>query len=288
VIGTLNMFFRHPHAVEKEQIDRLTAFANQASIAIQNASLYKELETSLAQEHALRTRLIQSEKFAAMGRLLASVAHELNNPLQTIKNCLFLTRQDSEPDSPVQEYLDMAFSETARLSKLVGQLRELYRPRAENITKPYVFAEIVEEVHNLLKPHLAQQKVTWVQKAGFEDAKIRCNLDQIKQVLINISMNGIEAMQPNGGTLEVGLSLSGETDMVAVYFHDSGPGIAPEVLKNLFEPFVTTKSSGLGLGLSICYELIQRHHGQITVDTQLDQGTTFTVWLPLLQENQNS
>lgn len=286
VIGTLNMLFDHPRVVEQEQIDRLTTFAYQASIAIHNARLYKELENSLAQEHALRTRLIQSEKFAAMGRLLGSVAHELNNPLQTIKNCLFLSREDTPTDSPVQEYLDMAFSETARLSKLVGQLRELYRPRTENSTKAYTYFEIVEEVHNLLKAHLAQQKVTWLRIPGCEEARVKCNLDQIKQVLINIGMNGIEAMQPNGGTLEVGLTVADETHMVGVYFRDSGPGIAPEILQNLFEPFVTTKSSGLGLGLSICYELIQRHNGQITVDTQINQGTTFTIWLPLLQETQ--
>ncbi len=219
-----------------------------------------------------------------MGRLLASVAHELNNPLQTIKNCLFLTRQDTSPDSPVQEYLDMAFSETARLSKLVAQLRELYRPKADNVVRPNTLYHLVDEVHSLLNPHLIHEKVGWEQEPGCENVMVKCNGDQIKQVLINICMNGIEAMQPNGGLLTVGLFVSDETNMVGVNIRDTGPGIPPEVMQNLFEPFTTTKSNGLGLGLSICYELIQRHHGQITVDTQLNQGTTFTIWLPLFKE----
>lgn len=283
VLGSLNMFYSQAEKAEKERIEHLTAFANQASIAIQNANLYKELENALAQEHALRTRLIQTEKFAAMGRLLASVAHELNNPLQTIKNCLFLTRQDTPPDSPIQEYLDMAFSETARLSKLVAQLRELYRPRVDNVVKPNGLYQLVDEVHSLLNPHLIHEKVGWMQEPGCEDVLVKCNVDQIKQVLINICMNGIEAMQHNGGTLTVGLRVSQETNMVGVDIRDTGSGIPPEVMRTLFEPFTTTKSSGLGLGLSICYELIQRHRGQITVDTQFNQGTTFTIWLPLLQ-----
>jgi signal transduction histidine kinase len=280
-IGSLNLFYEQPQVFELEQIDRLTAFANQASIAIQNARLFRALETSLAQEHDLLARLIQSEKLAAMGRMIASVTHELNNPLQTIKNCLFLSRQDIPTDSPVQEYLEMAISETLRINDLVNQLREIYRPKPENSTEPYSLLKIINEVHGLLKPHLDNMNVSWQQRAEPNEVWVHCNADQIKQVFINIGMNGIEAMQPGGGTLEVSWSLKDEPRQVGVAFHDTGPGIPSEILNNLFEPFVTTKPSGLGLGLSICYELVQHHHGQITVDTQLDHGTTITVWLPV-------
>ncbi len=282
VIGSLNMLYSQPRDVGEEQIERLSAFASQASIAIQNANLYRELESALAQEHALRTRLIETEKFSAMGRLLGSVAHELNNPLQTIKNCLFLTRQDTLPNSTVNEYVDMAFSETVRLAKLVAQLREVYLPNHENTTQPYVLSKLVDEVHSLLNPHLIHQKVVWEQQPGYDGVMVEVDPDQIKQALINISMNEIDAMQPKGGTLTVELLVSQETNMVGVAIRDTGPGIPPEVVQTLFEPFSTTRSPNPGLGLSICSDLIQNHNGKITVDTRPNQGTTFTIWLPQL------
>ncbi|MBP1694781.1 MAG: putative two-component hybrid sensor and regulator, partial [Chloroflexi bacterium] len=128
----LNLLHDRPDFFNQESVDHISAFANQAALAIQNAHLYQDVENALAKEQAARQQLVQTEKFAAMGRMLGSVAHELNNPLQTIQNCLYLTRLDTPADSPIQEYLDMAFSETNRLSSLVAQLRELYRPRIAN------------------------------------------------------------------------------------------------------------------------------------------------------------
>ena len=98
----------------------------------------------------MRTQLVQSEKFAAMGRMLASVAHELNNPLQTIQNCLYLTQQDTPAGSPIQEYLEMAFSEIGRLSRMVAQLRELYRPRSAMVVRANNLCQILDEAHALL------------------------------------------------------------------------------------------------------------------------------------------
>jgi signal transduction histidine kinase len=95
-------------------------------------------------------------------------------------------------------------------------------------------------------------------------------------------MNAIEAMQPIGGTLSVNMIYSAEKDQVGVVISDSGPGIKPEILPHLFEPFTTTKEFGLGLGLSICYGIIQKHSGQITVESQPGQGTNFTIWLPIV------
>jgi signal transduction histidine kinase len=95
-------------------------------------------------------------------------------------------------------------------------------------------------------------------------------------------MNAIEAMQPDGGTLSVNMIYSTDTTQVGVAIKDTGPGISPEVLSHIFEPFITTKEYGLGLGLSICYGIIQKHGGQITVDSQAGHGTSFTIWLPVI------
>jgi signal transduction histidine kinase len=118
-----------------------------------------------------------------------------------------------------------------------------------------------------------------------EDYTINCIADQVKQVFINISMNAVEAMQPGGGTLSIRVVQPGEDGLVGITLQDTGPGIPPDVQARLFEPFFTTKPSGLGLGLSITYELVQRHHGRITVESQANQGAAFTVWLPVIQQN---
>ena len=284
LIGFLNLISDQVGFYDQEAADRLSAFASQAAMAIQNAQLYRKLENVLVQEQTVRDQLVQTEKFTAMGRMLASVAHELNNPLQTIQNCMYLIGQDTAPDSPIQEYLDMAFSETERLSNLVSQLRGLYRPQSAKEFKPHHLSQIVDEVHSLLAPHLQNQHIGWQQSPGYENLIVNCIDDQIKQVFINVCMNAIEAMQPGGGTLFVELALSPkDASQAGVIFRDTGPGIPEEILKNIFEPFTTTKASGLGLGLSISYELVQRNNGRITADSQVNQGTTITVWLPRVE-----
>jgi len=284
LIGFLNLISDQVGFYDQEAADRLSAFASQAAMAIQNAQLYRKLENVLVQEQTVRDQLVQTEKFTAMGRMLASVAHELNNPLQTIQNCMYLIGQDTAPDSPIQEYLDMAFSETERLSNLVSQLRGLYRPQSAKEFKPHHLSQIVDEVHSLLAPHLQNQHIGWQQSPGHENLIVNCIDDQIKQVFINVCMNAIEAMQPGGGTLFVELALSPkDASQAGVIFRDTGPGIPEEILKNIFEPFTTTKASGLGLGLSISYELVQRNNGRITADSQVNQGTTITVWLPRVE-----
>jgi signal transduction histidine kinase len=106
--------------------------------------------------------------------------------------------------------------------------------------------------------------------------------DQLIEVFLNICTNAIEAMQPGGGELSVDMVLSGRKDQVGVVIGDSGPGVDKEILPHLFEPFVTSKEYGLGLGLSICYEIIKKHGGHITVESQTGRGTSFTIWLPVV------
>lgn len=240
-----------------------------------------ELEKTLQDEQAMRAQLIQAEKHSAISRMVASVAHELNNPIQTIENCLFLIQQDLPAEFRSAQFLDMALSETKRVAKLVGQLREIYRPTQIGMMSPQDITKLLEEVHSLLSPHLQHEKVTWNQAGGSENLIVNAIADQIKQVFINISMNAIEAMQPTGGFLDVSICMA--NDKAGVSFRDSGPGIQPDQINKLFEPFFTTKENGTGLGLSICYDIIQRHGGEIKVESMPGQGAKFIVWLPLLE-----
>ena len=237
--------------------------------------------TDITEKKNYENQLIQAEKHAAIGRMVGSVTHEINNPLQTIKNCLYLIRQDIREDSPDTEPLQMALSETQRLSNIVGQLRQLYRPQASPAMATHDLLEIVEEIHRLITPQLKNSRVTWQPSPGLKAYMVSCVRDQIIEVLLNISMNAIEAMQPSGGILAVDMVQSTDQAQVGVVLRDNGPGIKPDVLARIFEPFMTTKEYGMGLGLPICYDIIQKHGGQIIVDSQLGEGASFTVWLPI-------
>lgn len=282
LVGFLNVLSDRPGFFSEETVVRLSAFAAHAVAAIQNARLYKELQSALEQEQAVRARLVQAEKLAGMGRMVASVAHELNNPLQTIKNCLYLIQQELQPEDALHDYLEMAFSETQRLSQLVTQLRELHRPHNLLPMQPIALLDILAEVRLLLEPQLKGAGVGWQQPARPRNSLVCGVPDQLKQVFLNISTNAIEAMQPGGGTLAIRLVWNAAAGEVGVIFQDSGPGISKENQAKIFEPFITTKPVGLGLGLPICNEIIERHSGRISVDSQPGRGTAFTVWLPVV------
>jgi signal transduction histidine kinase len=141
---------------------------------------------------------------------------------------------------------------------------------------------IIEEVHSLILPHLNNSQVVWQLLPGLEPCSINCVKGQIIEVFLNLTLNAIEAMQMSGGILSVNMVQSNDKAKVGVIISDNGPGIKPEILPHMFEPFTTTKENGLGLGLSICYGIIQKHGGQIMVDSQPGQGTSFTIWLPRL------
>ena len=233
----------------------------------------------------MRRQLVQAEKHSAMSRMVASVAHELNNPIQTIQNCLFLIQQDLQSNPAEQNFIQMALSESKRMSNLVTQLREIYRPTKVEPMTLLDIVTILEEVRALLSPHLQHENVVWQSPKISDAITIGGIADQIKQVFINICLNAIEAMQPEGGTMYVQVCKDDSKNRVGISIKDTGPGINPENLSQVFEPFFTTKDYGTGLGLSICYDIIERHGGEINVTSEIGKGSEFTIWLPLLAEN---
>lgn len=156
--------------------------------------------TDITENKHFEIQLIQAEKHAAIGRMVGSVTHEINNPLQTIKNCLYLIQQEIDNTSSIQDPLDMAFSETRRLTHIVDQLRQLHRPQTTLSMYPHNLLDIIEEVRSLISHHLYHTKVSWQPLTGLQNCTITCFRDQMIEVFLNISMNAIEAMQSTGGT----------------------------------------------------------------------------------------
>ena len=293
IVGALNVLAQDkPRQFSQDDLAMLQALADQAALAITNARLYRDLENALSKEQAMRRQLIESEKHNALSRMVASVAHEINNPLQTIKNCLYLTEQEVQ-EGPALEYLDMATAETRRISNLVSQLRDIYRPGKIESPRRLPLGKLLDEVYALLIPHLQYNQVIWSIKGSTGNLAITAVSDQIKQVFLNIALNAIEAMQPAGGTIEVTVASQKDQNredpaagsmkpgQVAISFKDSGPGISEENLNRIFEPFFTTKETGTGLGLPICYDIVKRVNGEITVESQPGHGAKFTIYLPL-------
>jgi signal transduction histidine kinase len=262
----------------------LQSIADQASLAVVNARLYRDLEKALQDEKAIHSQLVQAEKHTALSRMVASVAHELNNPVQTIQNCLYLTRKDLSSDSPIQEYLDMALSETQRVARLVAQLRAIYRQNRREAMESLNLVQLLEDCRILLKPHLQHENVSLQYECNEQHISILGIPDQIKQVILNLSLNAIEAMQPGGGLLSILVSPQTAEGWVEIAFIDTGPGIPEENLSRLFDPFFTTKESGLGLGLAICDDIVRGHGGQIQVESHTGVGARIMVRLPLFSK----
>jgi len=254
----------------------------------QLVELNRALEAAIEHEQAIHDQLVQAEKFAAMGRMLASVTHEINNPLQTISNCLYLISSDIPTDSPAQQFLTMATSETGRISKLVAELKEVYRPRQEDKFAPLRLNVLLDDIYNLIKPQVTGLRVLWESEIGSDksaDVWVSGTEDQLKQVFINLCMNAIEAMQPLGGDLKLTVVKNDDKE-IGVLISDTGPGVDPANFDKIFDPFFSTKKEGLGLGLSICYDIVQRHHGHLELKSKLGEGSTFEVWLPQFHEGQ--
>jgi PAS domain S-box-containing protein len=280
-IGFLNTSHNEPNFFDERHLVMLESLAHHASVAIQNARLLDEVKKALEKEQGMRNQLVHADKLATLGKMVSVIAHEINNPIQTVKNTFYLLEDQILPGSPAVEYLKMASTEANRISDLVAQLRGTYASGSKTIVRVNVFALLVE-VHELLAPQLKQKQVEWCQVDGIQPYMVLAVHNNLKQVFINLCLNAMEAMEADqGGKITVGLRASPNGQCVGVDFHNTGPLIPEEALSLIFDPFFTTKGGGTGLGLSISYDIIHQHQGEILVESTPGKGVTFSVWLPL-------
>jgi len=279
VLGVLDIQEKPPRQFSLRQMNLMMAVADQLAVALQKANLYEELQASLRQEKATRTQLIQSERLAAVGRLLASVSHELNNPLQAIQNALFLIKEDEKLSEQGQQDLAVILSETERMASLISRLRVTYRGTQVEDFKDICLNDVIEDVHALTSTYMRHKSITFNFQPEPELPNVPGLPDQIRQVILNLFMNATEAMR-SGGEFTVCTQYLAEQNQVLLTFSDTGPGISPEILPRIFEPFVTDKDTGTGLGLTIVHDIIHQHHGEIQAENNSKAGAVFKVWLP--------
>lgn len=290
----------------EQRVEKRTAQLKR--VALENSRLY---ETQREQFHRLQQsqeELIRIEKMAALGRLVASIAHEINNPLQSIQGFLDLSREALNSDdlhNKLHKYLNIADNEIGRISAIVRRMRDFYssanpsqssQPESldefyRSTTTDLQIINLNETLENVLlltnkkleHSHI-KVKTVWADTLP----QIKANPDHFKQVFLNLTLNAIDAMQKNGGTLCIStafhqaiLNNQQPQPVVQIEFADTGPGVPAELLPRLFDPLFTTKEHGSGFGLYTSREIVEAHQGRITATSVLGKGTTFTIVLPV-------
>ncbi len=261
----------------KEKIAQLDE-ANK-SLAERNA----EVEQTLAQLKHAQEELVKSERLAVTGKMTAQLSHEINNPIHNIHSLLesSLRKVDGQP----HELISLALEEVTRMAKLTKQMLDFYRGSLVEVERvPVDIQELLEHLIKENQQSFVERNIDCVLEMHMPLPCVSGSRDKLKQVFLNLILNARDAM-PDGGTLTLTAQL--RSDNITVQVRDTGTGIPPEILPKIFDAFFTTKKevSGVGLGLSVTYGIVQQHKGTISVASTVGKGTTFTIELPLTKEN---
>jgi two-component system, NtrC family, sensor kinase len=263
-------------AFRDSDLEIFAILARQAAVAMENARLHEELIAYIRRLEDSQRALIQAEKMATAGRLTATIAHEINNPLQSVQNCLHLAGRKEIDFISRQNYLSMAQCELDRLMNTVQRMLDYYRPGALD-RKPVDVNNLIKNVMKLLESQISSQAVKVMTSYAPSLPLVLVVADQIQQVLLNLILNSLEAM-PDGGDLY--LQTSGFDERLEIVIEDSGPGVPAERRTSIFEPFTSTKEGGTGLGLAVSYGIIAAHGGSLDLLTGKGKGACFQISLP--------
>ncbi|MDL2304042.1 histidine kinase [Bacteroides sp. OttesenSCG-928-D19] len=267
-------------AFSDDEVNLLSLLFNQAAFAIEHASLYE------AQTDRIK-KMYRTDRLATLGELAAGAAHEIRNPLTAIRSTIQYLSKDFKDDPVKSEMVSELISEVERINKIVQGLLSFARPSLINAAEVNI-EQLINQTLLLVQTTLIKQQVE-VQFEFFEEnTLVLGDAEQLKQVFLNLMLNAIEAMGANPPerqrtliiSIESGAHISTNTRMLLITFEDTGQGIEEKHLENVFNPFFTTKDEGTGLGLAISYGVINRHQGEIEMNSTVGKGTTLVVKLP--------
>ncbi len=277
-----------------DEIGSLTASFNEMTAALRKAkselaswveTLEQRVDERTQALQEAQAQLIQTEKMASLGKLAASIAHEINNPLSGILTyARLLTRKlRDRPEDPqfldgMLKHMTLVERETERCASIVRNLLDFARQRQPSLGNVDLNA-VIQEALSLLSNRMTIQGIQLEKKLG-DLAPVLADFGQLRQAIVNIALNACEAME-KGGILTVTSRLLADKALAEASFADTGGGIPPEHLGKIFDPFFTTKEKGTGLGLSVVYGIIDRHGGNVDIKSDLNKGTTVLLRLPL-------
>lgn len=264
----------------KQELELLSLLLGQAAFAIEHASLYE------IQRDRLK-RMYRTDRLAVLGELVAGAAHEIKNPLTSIRSTIQYLSSDFDPDTEKGQMMHELLNETERINKIVQGLLSFARPSELNTTEVNL-EQLINQTLLLINNTLKKQQVEVEFEYFTEETTIMGDAEQLKQVCLNIILNAVEAMKGNDEShprtlyisMEHGAMIDARSRYLLLSFEDTGKGIDEKNIENVFNPFFTTKEEGTGLGLAICYGIINRHKGELEVRSTPGKGTCFTIKLP--------
>jgi signal transduction histidine kinase len=276
VVGVIRVYFDKKRIFSDEELNFVVFIAEQSSCLIDKARMV-EIHQSQYQQLALQT-----EKLAALGRMAAGIAHEINNPLTGILLYSSNLVKKVPPEGAVKEGLDVIIHETIRCRSIIQELLEFARDKTpERI--PANINDIILRTLSILENEFRLQHIKIEKQLSNDLPDILLDVNQMQQVFINLLLNAIEAIYEEGA-----ITVRSEQDpgkkLIKIEVADTGCGIPPENINQIFEPFFSTKKKGTGLGLSVSYGIVQNHHGRIQVTSQPGKGSRFTIELPIFTE----
>jgi PAS domain S-box-containing protein len=244
----------------------------------------------LTNVYKIQEEILRMDRLVSLGKLASGIAHELRNPLAGIKTTAQALGEEMSADDSRREYLNRITKEIDRLNDLLKTFFSFAKPQKLNLIHCEI-KDIINEIIPFLIKEIADKGIRFIETYHPQLPKIKVDKTQMHQVFLNLFLNAIQAM-PNGGELKIeaspiySISSDGfKKNFTKVVISDSGRGIPPHIVQKIFDPFFTTKPKGIGLGLSITYQIIKKHGGTIKVESQWEQGTSFIVNLPEILEN---
>lgn len=263
-----------------QDLELLSLLLGQAAFAIEHASLYE------IQRDRLK-RMYRTDRLAVLGELAAGAAHEIKNPLTSIRSTIQYLSNDFDAESEKGKMMHELLNETERINKIVQGLLSFARPSELNSTEVNL-EQLINQTLLLINNTLKKQQVEVEFEYFTEQTTIMGDAEQLKQVCLNMILNAVEAMKENDASrprtlyisMEQGVLIDARSHYLLLSFEDTGKGIDEKDIENVFNPFFTTKEEGTGLGLAICYGIINRHKGELEVRSTPGKGTCFTIKLP--------
>ncbi|MCF8565005.1 PAS domain S-box protein [Alicyclobacillus tolerans] len=228
----------------------------------------------MTEQRTAEELMIQSERLSAVGQMAAGVAHEIRNPLTALKGFVQLMQSSKRPPT---FYLEVMKDELTRIESIVNELLLFAKP-AVPCLKPHDCATLVQEVLDLMSPEAHLRNISMVLRVEDEFMNISCDKNRLKQVLVNIVKNSMEAM-PEGGEIDIDVHF-GQAQSICICIHDNGPGIPEEGMARIGEPFYTTKGTGTGLGLMVSRKIVEAHRGTLHIESELGKGTEVKIVFP--------
>jgi signal transduction histidine kinase len=280
VIAVDNRFNGRP--ITDEDLRLLSTFAGQGAMAIYNAQLYSRLSRADEDRKRMSGRLIRSERLAALGEMSATIAHEIRNPLVSIGGFARRMERRLEKDDPNRRYTGIILKELERLENFLDEILVFSKEMKPRLS-PVEINQVISEVADFFQDELEGRKIDLEFELDRDLPVIEADGEQIYEVLMNLLTNSMEALKEGGKvTIKTGLPEGGEDILIS--FSDSGGGVPEEVMKNIFNPFFTTKSKGTGLGLPLIRKIVRGHGGSIEVQNEPGRSITFLIRLPVSRD----